>query len=259
MALFNTSEDDYISISKNNKTVRALKLEKFDGYNPSILGLGDVKQEATSISAISAIFDLQGFTNFCKQIDPQLSVPVFLSEFLDWIFSCVKEVTVNHRDEKGVYLWHGLPLYSKFTGDGLLLVWSSKEMNAAAWHNLLLSLLAICKKYKSEFLPKMNRKVVEPPSLLRCGVARGTVLSVGNGNDYVGSCINLASRLQKMSGVSFSFSARGFDPENHWKRLPRWVLKKVAIPGIGDNELIYLLTEEFEALSDEKKEYYREP
>ena len=41
--------------------------------------------------------------------------------------------------------------------------------------------------------------VSEPPPVLRCGLARGTVFSVGNRSDFVGSCINMAARLQGQS------------------------------------------------------------
>jgi hypothetical protein len=95
---------------------------------------------------------------------------------------------------------------------------------------------------------------VEPPSKLRCGIARGSVFPIGNGLDFVGPCINISTRLQKMSDLSFAFSARGVDlnvfhPSYH----EVFVKKQVAIRGIGDNELIYISREEFDKLPKDLK------
>ena len=77
----------------------------------------------------------------------------------------------------------------------------------------------------------------------------------------VGSCINLAARLEKLPGVSLSFSARGFDPESRWKPDDRknWLLVKVAIRGIGDNELVYIRKADYDRLNAKDKKIYREP
>src|SRR4051812_18357516 len=69
----------------------------------------------------------------------------------------------------------------------------------------------ICESYKTDFYFRIRTKVVEAPPALRYALARGMAYSVGNGNDYVGSCINMATRLQKMPGVTFSFNRRGID------------------------------------------------
>jgi hypothetical protein len=261
MSLFRPKKEDYIIVDSPVGKQRALKSEVFDGFSPAMLGLGDVKKEAESTSAISAVFDLQGFTNFCKQIEPELSVPTFLSAFLDWIFASIKDETQKSKQTGSVLIYHELPFYAKFLGDGLLLVWSTKGMGAVAQHNLITSLHAICMTYRKTFLPKMKRKVVDPPDRLRCGIAKGTVLSVGDGNDFVGSSINLAARLQKLPGLTFAFAARGFDPEAVWDpdALKVWSLKVAAIRGIGDNELIYVRTEELAKLTEQDKPFYRNP
>lgn len=261
MSAFLPKKEDFIVVDTPTGKQRALKSAVFGGFNPKMLGLGDIRREAEAISAICAVFDLQGFTNFCKQIDPELAVPVFLGEFLDWIFGSIKEETLESEQSGGVLLYHELPFYAKFLGDGLLLVWSTKGMDSVSQHNLIISLQGICVKYRKAFLPKMKRKVVEPPDLLRCGIAKGTVLSIGDGNDFVGSCINLSARLQKLPGLTFAFAARGFDPEAQWKpdALKNWTLKVASIRGIGSNELIYVRTEEFAKITGADKTFYRDP
>ncbi len=261
MSVFRPKKEDSIVVDTTTGRRRGLKAEVFGAFNPSMLGLGDVKKEAEAIPAISAIFDLQGFTNFCKQIEPELSVPAFLSAFLDWMFDSIKEETKESAQDGAVLMYHDLPFYAKFLGDGLLLVWSAKGMGAVAQHNLIISLHRICEKYRKVFLPKMRKKVVEPPDRLRCGIAKGTVLSVGDGNDFVGSCINLAARLQKLPGLTFSFAARGFDPESRWEpdTLKNWTLKIASIRGIGENELVYVRTAEYSKLTGPDKDFFRDP
>ena len=245
----------------DNKKVRLLKREVFENFNPSLLDLGDIKKESQAIPAIAAVFDLKGFTNFCKQIDPHLSVPLYLSSFLDWIFAAIRTETTQKETKDGVTLWHALPFYTKFLGDGLLILWDVTQMKQIAQHNLIISLDAICETYQDDFFPPMKRKVCDPPPVLRCGMTKGTVYSVGDGNDFVGPCINLAARLQKFPGITFAFARRGFDPESRWDKevLADWVLKKVAIRGLTNEELIYLRKEDVDRLLKDDRSYFHDP
>jgi len=259
MKVFRPSKDAYTLITKDDKKIRVMKNEVFEQFNPTILDLGDIEKPSSTTNAICAVFDLQGFTNFCKQIDPQLSVPSYLSGFLDWIFSTIRAETVEKKMEEGVRLWHDLPFYTKFLGDGLLILWDTTNMGLTAQHNLLISMNSICNIYLSDFLPGMKKKVCDPPNLLRCGITKGTVYSVGDGNDFVGPCINLAGRLQKLPGVRFVFARRGFDPEVRWKDMDSWVLKKVQIRGMENEELIYIRKENFKKMTVDDKAFYHDP
>ena len=113
----------------------------------------------------------------------------------------------------------------------------------------------ICAKYVNEFLPTLRDKIVEPPPRLRCGLARGTVFSVGNGEDYVGSCINMAARLEKLPGISFCFNRRGFDLDENFYFA---VVKEVSIRGIGEHELVCVSRKEVEGLSPKDRRFYRD-
>lgn len=250
----------YISVSaidSNGNKIAVVKKKVIESYNPSVLGLGDISNTSVATGVIAAIFDLEGFTNFCKQSDPQLCVPLFLSEYLDWIFKSIQKETCDETYPEGYTIWHKLPLLTKFMGDGLLVLWETEGMLDATKINLISSLSNICTNYKSEFFDTINKKVCEPPPALRCGAAMGTVYSVGDGSDYVGPCINLAARLQKLDNFTFAFARRGFTPEKHTNPnyLKQWVLKKANIRGIG-NELIYFWASEFSNADPSIQEKY---
>jgi hypothetical protein len=87
------------------------------------------------------------------------------------------------------------------------------------------------------------------------------VFSVGNGEDFVGPCINIASRLQKMSSLTFCLSRRGFDIEKHMpaETSAKYLLKSVALRGIGEDELVWVRKEEFIELTDEDKALLKTP
>jgi class 3 adenylate cyclase len=127
--------------------------------------------------------------------------------------------------------------------------------------NIVVSLLVVCEDYKSVFYPKIKKFVVDPPMGLRCGIARGKVFSVGDGNDYVGSCINIAARLQKLSLLTFCVSRRGFDFEKCMvpNAVKDYLLKAVSLRGIGANELVWVLRDEFNKLPDAEKGLFTNP
>jgi hypothetical protein len=160
-----------------------------------------------------------------------------------------------------VSVWHSLPFFMKFMGDGLLALWETNGMHPNAQHNMIFSCENILGAYKSEFVPEMQRKVTDVPPILRCGIAKGTVFSVGNGEDYVGSCINVATRLQKLVGLPIAFGRRGFEPEERWEPsdVKRWILKKVSIRGIGDGELVYVRKLDLKRLPPEDQELFKDP
>lgn len=260
MTIFKPSPDDHLTVTKDGKRVKLLSTKVFEQFNPDLLGLGDLTKPASSTEAIAAVFDLQGFTNFCKQIDPHLSVPTFLGPFITWLMDQIKSEMTNKVHAEGAYLWGPLPFFAKFMGDGLLVLWDCSETTPISRRNILAGLSAICKKYPTDFLPEMRKKVVEPPPVLRCGVARGTVFSVGNGNDFVGSCINMAARIQKLGATTFAFNRRGFEIDD--ASAPAFfrndlLIAEVAIRGIGDKELVCILKREYERMKATDKKQFK--
>jgi len=257
MATFKITNKDYVKIKVEGKDSFILKKNKFDEFNESILGLGNIRTKPSKIDALSAIFDLEGFTNFCNQRDPELSVSLFLNDFLEWIFKEIKAVQIIKKYDEGYTLHANLPFLSKYLGDGILFLWDAENMNDIKICNSIVLLRKISAAYRENFYPEISKKMIAAPPILRCGIAKGTVFSVGNGNDYVGSCINVSARLQKLHGLTFSFSTIGIDYNKgmttRTKKL--YLQKKVNIRGIGE-EIICVLKREFNSLDSKDQKHF---
>lgn len=249
------------AVASQAGNVRILDNATMDRFSPAVLGLGDINTPSQEIEAIAAVFDLAGFTRFCNQVDPHLAVPKFLGSFLDWLFGEVKRglTTKNYGDRK--VLWAELPILAKFLGDGILMLWNTRGMSDALICKVVTTLYDICTGYKQYFYPEMRTVVDKPPTALRCGLARGRVFSVGNGRDYVGHCINTATRLQKLSLLTFCFPNRGFNIQQCIDEKYRglFVQKSVSVRGIGENETVWLLQEEYDKLPEKFKALFQNP
>jgi len=248
-------------IEGEREDVVLLDKKKFERFTPQLLGLGDISLLSKEVEALAAVFDLSGFTRFCNQVDPHLSVPEFLSRFLDWLFDQIGLALTAKGYKENIALWAELPFLAKFLGDGVLFLWDTRNMSESRVNNVVVSLLDVCREYRSAFYPVIKKRVVEPPSNLRCGIARGRVLSVGNGQDYVGPCINIASRLQKLSFLTFCFPRRGFDVRRYVDESYQedFIEKRITLRGIGENELVWILRSEYNQLPDSEKKLFRKP
>jgi class 3 adenylate cyclase len=187
MPRFIVPKSKFRVVEYGGKKRHAISKAAFDSFNIKVLGLGDVSAPSEPTDAVAAVFDLARFTNFCKQIDPHLSVPYYLNAFLTWLMSQLREEMLQAEFKEGMRLWCPLPFFVKFLGDGLLVLWNAGEMNDAARRNVVIELANICHKYAADFVPTLTARIVELPPQLRCGLARGTVFSVGDGQDYVDS------------------------------------------------------------------------
>ena len=255
MTTFKLSSKDRKTIKKEGEENQSIVIkESYEKFTEDLLGLGKIETKSSQLNALSVIFDLEGFTNFCKQIDPQLAVPEYLSEFLRWIFVEIKKELIEKTYDEGYSTWSDLPFLSKYLGDGLLFIWDTQTMDDIEIQNVVVSMYEICQKYVKEFLPKIATNIISPPTRLRCGIARGIIYSVGDGNDFVGPCINMSARLQKLHTLTFCFSRRGINPNNMgeaYKEL--FAVKKVDIRGIGNEELVCVSKSEFSKLKPEDK------
>lgn len=234
-----TEKEDLEIADENGDLIEGLAESALERFSPQLLGLGDIGQESTPTSVVCAIIDLEGFTRFCSQMDPSLCIPAFLSDYLGWFYKSIKDLSVHEKTANGSKMYLRLPFYTKFLGDGLLILWDADNMSEAALDNVIIIMESICRGYSSDLLPILENKFSYVPRRLRCGIARGIVYSVGNGEDYVGPCINLAARLQKHDGHTFAFCSRGFplktkEIEGIYTRI------KTAIRGIGEEEIVYV-------------------
>lgn len=246
----------YKEDQSDGKVRWTLSQADFSRFNAGLLGLGRVSQQAEVINAVAVIFDLEGFTSFCNQIDPQLVVPEYLSGFLDWLFKAVADECRQKSSGDLVPFWAPLPFFGKFLGDGVLFLWDTALiLGPYSIGNIALSLVNICKSYETVFVNNAATSYTNLPPRLRVGMARGQVLAIGGGTDFVGSCINMAARLQKLGSLSFAASRRGFDPQAclHPKAAGDFVVKKTAIRGIGNDERVVILKKELDALPPEEK------
>lgn len=254
MAKFKLEPVDLKKIIIEDKAITVIKKDSFDKFNEDILGLGKIETKSSPVNALSVMFDLEGFTGFCKQIDPHLAVPEYLSEFLKWIFNEIKKELTEKTYDDGYKTWSDLPFMSKYLGDGILFLWETEKMSDVKIRNVVVSMYEICRHYRTKFLPTISGSITTPPVKLRCGIARGTIYSVGNGNDYVGPCINMSARLQKLHTLTFCFSRRGIDlTKMDTGYSKKFVVKKVDIRGIGEAELVCISKTEYDLLPETEK------
>lgn len=239
----------------------ALSMSEYQRFNASVLGLGDISKEGTHLDALAAIFDLEGFSSFCNQIDPQLVVPEYLDQVLNWLFYRISNNFAKEARKDVVIMWGKFPFFAKFLGDGILFLWDTEGLGQASMGNIIINLYRICNAYTEEFLPEIRKNLTKVPVKLRCGIARGEVIAIGGGQDFVGSCINVASRLQKVSQLSFAFPRKGFNPKECFSSTwnAQFVPKRVLIRGIGENELVLVSSKEYEALPEEEKKFFKDP
>lgn len=228
-------------------------------FGPVVLKLGDIGEEWEQIDVIAAVFDLAGFTSFCTQVDPHLSLPKFVKEFLNWLFKEIKSQLKIKEYKDGIGLYSELPIFAKFMGDGVLFLWDATHMPIVLICNVALALREVAKEYHSDFVPKMRRRFSHYPKRLRCGVALGRVSSVGEGEDYVGPCINIASRLQKYTDIEFCLWQAGIDMKKGM--LPdvakEYTVKSVRIRGVGEGELVIVNKSDFAKLSPREKALFK--
>ncbi len=244
----------------------ALDPASFATFNPGVLGLGDIARDGAYVQSLAAFFDLDGFTDFCNRADSHLIIPEFLNRYLDWLFRSLADEFREGVDPTtgAVRLWNPLPFYAKFLGDGILFLWDTDSgLGLPGKVNIAQTLLAITNAYSSQFIPTVRKAVSFPPSRLRCGIALGQIISIGGGADYVGSCINEAARLQKLSTLSFAVSRRGFDlsesPDMEGSLRSYLVLKQTAVRSLGPGVLVYIRKDEFAALSPEEQRGFSDP
>src|ERR1044072_7217165 len=192
-----------------------LRKSIFKKFGTSIFGLEDILANKETFEALAVIVDLKDFTTFCDQRDPHLVVPQFLKSCLEWLFDRLRVQLLMEEEGNNVVLWSHLPFFGKFLGDGVLLLWDVTYMGGEAKRNIGQSFDVIRNDYQTKFLPSLKQHISTAPPKLRCGMAQGQVTSIADGRDFVGLCINIASRLQKLGdgAFSFAFTQKGLRPD----------------------------------------------
>jgi hypothetical protein len=129
-------------------------------------------------------------------------------------------------------------------------LWDTSDLEPILIGNIVAGLHNVCVDYQDSFLPYIKKSMSKAPLKLRCGIARGQIMSIGDGLDFVGPCINFAARLQKLGKFSFSFSKRGFELEKYFAEETQslFTLIKSQIRGVGNEELLFVLKQEVRKL-----------
>lgn len=212
--------------------------------------------------AMVMIYDINGFSKFFNQPDVHEYVPRFLNHISNVM------ATVIYGGEN---YWTGspetlsplqAPVHEKFLGDGGLYIWLSPE-NARGFSRWLIT--GLCNRLWNvqNSFQNIRRKcaedipVFELPQGIRFGLARGTVYELTNRKtrerEYIGFCINLASRLQKYcSELAFIASARIEIPESTLSEYG--YIKVVASKLKGfPKEIVIVDKNEYDELPEESK------
>ena len=231
----------------------------FAGLNPEFLGLKNLVRSKITFEGLAVILDLKDFTAFCDQRDPHHEIPKFLDFFVKWLFKRLSEELFDSYDGNDAILWSHLPIFGKFLGDGVLLLWDVTDVGRPARKHLVQAFDLICSDYERVFVRRIKNDFTRPPTKLRCGIAQGQVTSIAEGNDYVGMCINIASRLQKLEGETFSFgfTKKGLEEKEGANWYEHFRLIKIPIRGVAREELVYVLKKEFRTLSKEQQRKLR--
>jgi len=261
MGLLEIGPGDYSRLEIDGRPEAFLSKDTYDRFTPAILGLGDLAAPPTTTNAVCAVCDLEGFTALCSRPDSHLVVPEFLNQVLTWLFDRIKLSSAARAHTDGHIMNSPLPFFAKFMGDGVLLLWDTHGVEDRALWNVVSMMRENTKTYEHVLRPELSRTIAAVPRRLRCGIARGEVSSVGNGQDFVGPCMNMAARLQKLSLLSFAFARHAVNVEPYMSPLARasFVLKEVDIRGMGNDHLVYVLDDEFAGLPADERLHFRDP
>jgi class 3 adenylate cyclase len=203
------------------------------------------------------IYDLEGFSRFFNQPDVHDYITKYLNHINEAISICINGGTqywIEGDEQEGKAFLQ--PVHVKFMGDGALYIWVAPEGKDFET-DFIVSLMNRMWSLKHRFYNVIKKcaddvPVFELPKRIRFGFARGTIYELmyqgGRQKEYLGICINLASRLQKYcSDLGFIASARVQLPQHI---LQEHTYKKVVASDLKGfpKEIVLVDIDEFEAL-----------
>jgi class 3 adenylate cyclase len=167
---------------------------------------------------LAMIYDLEGFSVFFNQPDVQDYVPKFLNRVSEAI-SVLLYGGIPYWEPEPHQLspLSSLPIHEKYMGDGAMYVWLQAESEPFSQNLIgkLCNRLWNLKKFFPEVIRAAHEDlpVVDLPARIRFGIVRGNIYELrrqgSEQREYIGFCINLASRLQKYCpDLGFIASAR---------------------------------------------------
>ena len=167
--------------------------------------------------ALIMLFDLQGFSKFFNQPDVNDYVPKYLNVIFEAINLCIEGGDAYWRLKslrKTPYEPLPKPIHTKYLGDGGMYIWRYDDLTKEQIIYLINRLWILANNFE-----KINMKaneivpVFDTPKRIRFGIAAGSVYKLNyvhsNEEEYIGYCLNLASRLQSYCReIGFIVSAR---------------------------------------------------
>ncbi len=211
--------------------------------------------------ALVMIYDIVGFSQFFNQPDVHEYVPRFLNHISKAISAIIYGGEKYWTSSPETYSPLQSPVHEKFLGDGGLYIWLSPD--AKGFSTTFITKLCNRLWNAQNSFGNIRKKcaegipVYELPRGIRFGLARGTVYELTNRKtrqrEYIGYCINLASRLQNYcSELAFIASARTEIPEsvlNEYEYIKIIATKLKGFP----KEIVIVDKDEYERLSEEIK------
>jgi class 3 adenylate cyclase len=216
---------------------------------------------------LALIYDLEGFSAFFNQPDVQDYVPKFLNEVSHAMSVNIfggEDYWGTITGKSGLGSLDKSPIHEKFMGDGAMYLWAEdkSESFTQSFIYLLCNRLWNLKTHFADVVRKSTEQipVADLPRRIRFGLARGTIYELKRRNsqqrEYIGFCINLASRLQKYCpDLGFIASARiGLSQS----RLEQYGYIKVVAKHIKGfpREIVIVDGNEYEKLDTEIKNHY---
>ena len=211
--------------------------------------------------AMVMIYDIKGFSAFFNQPDVHEYVPRFLNNISNVIATVIYGGKDYWTTTPNTLQPIQAPSHEKFLGDGGLYIWLSP--NAKGFSTVFVTNLCNNLWNIQKFFGNIRKKcaetipVYELPQGIRFGLARGTVYELTNRKtrerEYIGFCINLASRLQKYcSELDFIASARTEIPESLLGKYEYIKIVATKLKGFP-KEIVIVDKDEYAELSEEIK------
>jgi class 3 adenylate cyclase len=227
---------------------------------PNRATLGFKLLAAAPTTGVALIFDLANFSKFFNQPDIQ----EYVTKFLNFIFEALEIAFYGghayYSSSETLSSLEYEPVHEKFLGDGALYLWTPPPDKSVRFANLLMNRLWHVQRFYRNIIKKAERElpVADLPTSIRFGLARGTIFELERNDgskEYIGFCINLASRLQKYCPeLNFMASARLNVP--HDTLIEHGYSKVVATKIRGfPEEVVVVHKGEYERLPDEVRKH----
>ncbi|MBL7841887.1 MAG: hypothetical protein JNJ75_17200 [Cyclobacteriaceae bacterium] len=211
---------------------------------------------------LALIFDISGFTMFYNKPDIHFYVTNYINHIVDCVDSTIWGGTAYYTEPpKEIDPLKLKPSMRKFLGDGMLYVWEDTDERFLSSPNLKINLINRLWNLQKYF-SSINKKLLEEmpigdlPKSVKFGIAQGTIYKLveeDNTIDYIGPCINLASRLVKYCPeINFVASARLDLPKDKLEanRYFRIIAKELRS---FENEIIIVDKNDYSKVSENDK------